>query len=53
MTVKTLLAALVVAAAPAAAFAMGCQYDTQVTMSCSEGTAWDAESQTCVPTVSS
>ena len=54
MSIKTLLAALVLTAAPGIAMAT-CNWGNmeQVTMSCSEGMTWDAESATCVPVVSS
>lgn len=55
MTVKTLLAALVLSAAPAFAFAMcsGSTHASEQGMTCSDGATWDAESQTCVPTTTS
>jgi len=54
MSIKTLLAALVLTAAPGLAMAE-CSWGSaqQTTMSCSEGTMWDAASQSCVPVVSS
>jgi hypothetical protein len=54
MSIKTLLAALVLTAAPGLAVAE-CSWgmEHQTTMSCAEGTMWDAPSQTCVPVVSS
>ncbi|GAA5067949.1 hypothetical protein N0B44_02330 [Roseibacterium beibuensis] len=45
---KTLLAAAALIAAPGFALA-DCPYDHQVTMSCADGTSWDSESQSCVP----
>jgi hypothetical protein len=54
MSIKTLLAALVLTAAPGLAMAE-CSWgmEHQTTMSCAEGTSWDASTQTCVPVVSS
>jgi hypothetical protein len=54
MSIKTLLAALVLTAAPGLAMAE-CSWgmDHRTTMSCSEGTTWDASTQACVPVVSS
>ena len=53
MSIKTLLAALVLTAAPGLAMAE-CSWGAQaVTMSCAEGLSWDADSQTCIPVVSS
>lgn len=49
---KTLLVAVTLAAAPLSAFAM-CSENSHQAMSCSEGTVWDAQSQTCVAQVSS
>ena len=60
MTVKTILTALVLGVAPGLAMAEGCGFGheamtttDQVTMSCAQGTAWDADAQSCVPVVSS
>jgi hypothetical protein len=54
MSIKTLLAALVLTAAPGLAMAE-CSWGSahQTTMSCAEGTTWDAGTQTCIPVVSS
>jgi hypothetical protein len=54
MSIKTLLAALVLTAAPGLAMAE-CSWGKteQVTMSCAEGMMWDADSASCVPVVSS
>jgi hypothetical protein len=54
MSIKTLLAAIVLSAAPGLA-AAACNWGTpdQVTMSCSEGMTWDAGTQTCVPVATS
>jgi hypothetical protein len=54
MKTKTLLAALVMVAAPAVAMAecSGGKHDTAA-MSCTEGTTWDPQAQTCVPVASS
>ncbi|MFW5655935.1 MAG: adenylosuccinate lyase [Roseicyclus sp.] len=54
MSIKTLLAAFVLTAAPGLALAeCGWGKADQVTMSCAEGMMWDADSATCVPVVSS
>jgi hypothetical protein len=53
MKLKTLLAALALTITPALAFAQCMGKHEQVTMSCAEGTQWDATTQTCVPTASS
>jgi len=53
MSIKTLLAALVLTAAPGLAMAECNWMAERVTMSCAEGTTWDASTQTCVPVVSS
>jgi uncharacterized protein YdeI (BOF family) len=53
MKLKTLLAALALTITPALAMAECSWKQEQMTMSCAEGTQWDAASQTCVPTVSS
>ncbi len=52
--IKTLLAAAALVSAPALAMA-DCSWGSahEVSMSCATGSSWDAESQTCVPTVSS
>lgn len=47
--IKTLLAAAALAALPALSFA-ACS-STHQAMSCSDGTVWDAASQTCVAQV--
>jgi len=54
MSIKTLLAALVLTAAPGFAMAQ-CSWGKaeQVTMSCAEGMMWDADSAACIPVVSS
>jgi hypothetical protein len=49
---KTLLVAATLAAAPLSAFAM-CSDKSHQAMSCTEGTVWDAQSQTCVAQISS
>lgn len=51
MKLKTLLAALALTMAPALATAQCFDKSEQVTMSCTEGTQWDAAAQTCVPVV--
>jgi len=54
MRIKTTLAAFVLMAMPGFAFAecnWGAAHD--VTMSCAEGTTWDAATQACIPVASS
>jgi hypothetical protein len=54
MRIKTLLAAFVLTALPGFAYAqcsLGSAND--VTMSCAQGSTWDADAQSCVPGVSS
>lgn len=55
MTVKTFLAAAVLAVLPGLTFAActGAASHDQQAMSCAEGTQWDAQSATCVPITSS
>jgi hypothetical protein len=50
MKIKTLIAAMALATLPAASFAM-CSDKSHQAMSCSEGTVWDAASQTCIKQV--
>jgi hypothetical protein len=54
MTIRTALAALVLAAVPAVGWA-GCNdgHRNMSTSSCAEGQTWDATTQTCVPVTSS
>lgn len=54
MRIKTLLAAFVLMAAPGFAYAE-CSWGAahEVTMSCAEGSSWDATAQACVPTATS
>lgn len=54
MRIKTLLAAFVMMAVPGFAYAE-CSWGQshEVTMSCAEGTSWDASSQSCVTTATS
>ncbi len=53
MRIKTFLAALVLTAAPALAYA-GCTGQShQANMTCADGLAWDADTQTCVATTTS
>ena len=47
-TTKTLLVALALAAAPTLSFAMCTYGEHQASLSCAEGTVWDAETRTCV-----
>ncbi|WP_299505570.1 chitin binding peritrophin-A domain-containing protein [uncultured Roseobacter sp.] len=53
MTIKTLAAAVALTIIPAVSFAAGCSYDKQTTMSCAPGTAYDAQTGTCVTSVNS
>ena len=51
MKTKVLLAALALSVAPGLALAYSCnmnRIDT-ASMTCAEGTMWDAETRTCVP----
>ena len=48
MKLKTILAAAVIAATPAFAFAEGCSWSKQMAMSCADGMVYDHESNTCV-----
>ena len=54
MSIKSLLAALVLTVAPGLAIAE-CSFGRghEVTMSCADGMTWDADAQACVPVVSS
>lgn len=54
MKMKTLLAALAIIVAPTLAIAE-CSWGKahETAMSCAEGSAWDAESGSCVPVASS
>jgi hypothetical protein len=54
MKMKTLLAALAIIVAPTLAIAE-CSWGKahETAMSCAEGSAWDAESRSCVPVASS
>lgn len=54
MTAKTLLTALVLAAAPTFAAAAGCSWgSSQSAASCADGTVWDAAAQRCVTATTS
>lgn len=55
MKMKTLLAALALTVAPGFALAYSCNFDRidTASMTCAEGSAWDAATQTCVPVASS
>ncbi len=52
MTIKTLAAAVALTIIPAMGFAYECNYgkQKQASMSCAEGSVYDAESGTCQPT---
>ena len=56
MRIKTVLAAAILTMTPALAMAQGCSFGShgqEASMSCAEGTTWDATSGTCVPTATS
>lgn len=56
MRIKTVLAALCLTALPGLAMAQGCAWghsNQEASMSCAQGTTFDAQTGTCVPTVSS
>ena len=53
MTVRLTLSAIVLAFGPAMAFAGSCPFGEHQAQSCAPGTAWDADTQTCVEQVSS
>ncbi len=52
MKIKTTIAAFILLLSPAAAFAYGCNgadhAKEEITMSCTEGTTFDAATNTCV-----
>lgn len=51
--IQTLLVAALLAMAPGLALAE-CGWGThEMTMTCAQGTSWDADSQSCVPTATS
>ena len=53
-TFKTLTIAAVLVALPGLTFAMGCSHGKhQQVQSCISGTAWDADTQSCVPLANS
>lgn len=52
MKLKTIVAATVLALAPAIGFAM-CSDREHQAQSCATGTTWDADKQACVPQASS
>jgi hypothetical protein len=53
-TLKTLTIAATLILAPSLSLAMGCSgAKHQQAQSCATGTAWDAASQTCIPSASS
>lgn len=49
MTFKTILAVLALSLAPFAATAACFDTHAEATMSCAEGSQWDAEAKACVP----
>ena len=53
MSFKTLLVAATFAVTSATASFASCAWHEQSAMSCAEGTVYDAETQACVPQVSS
>ena len=51
MTIKTLAAAAALIILPAVGFAYECNYGKQqAAMSCAEGSVYDSQSGTCLPT---
>ena len=48
MTIKTLAAAVALTVLPTLTLAMGCNYDKQASMTCADGTKYDAATGTCV-----
>lgn len=52
MQVKTILTAAALTLASAVSAYAGCTYHEQQAMSCAEGTTYDSESKSCVPTTS-
>lgn len=54
MKTKTLAIALALVVAPTLSFAMGCSYGKheQQAMTCAEGSTYDSQTQSCVPTTS-
>lgn len=54
-TLKITTVAAVLTLVPAMSFAMGCGFGSksQQAQTCIQGSAWDAETQTCVPIASS
>ncbi|MEX0349916.1 MAG: hypothetical protein AB3N15_10880 [Paracoccaceae bacterium] len=54
MRFKIVLTATILSLTPGLAFAIGCNFGhDQQTQSCSPGTVWDADSQSCAPIVNS
>ncbi len=53
MKLKTLLAALALTVSPVIATAACFDSHADATMSCAEGSQWDAEAKTCVPKTTS
>lgn len=47
MTIKTLTAALVLTLMPALSLAQGCSHGKEASMSCGEGSVYDAATGTC------
>ena len=52
MQVKTILTAAALTLASAVSAYAGCTYHEQQAMSCADGTTYDSESKSCVPTTS-
>ena len=53
MGLKILIAAVALTVAPVAAFAACFDGHSEANISCAEGTQWDVETRTCVPTSTS
>lgn len=53
MKTKIVLTTAILTLASTVSAYAGCKYHEQQAMSCAEGTAYDAESKTCIPLVSS
>lgn len=50
---KTAYVALILALAPFAVQAQGCDHDQRAAASCADGDTWDAQTSSCVPNASS